>query len=117
MALVTNRFQLMSNYAAQVMKRVCDDEARKTENNILRKQIKRVRKLMTRDDALIDETSRIKLETALSNYKTLDTVYQFKQSLHDIWHKTAASQEQRLHAIQEWCHFFYQYCQQSVYVR
>ncbi len=104
MALVTNRFQLMANYAAQVMKRVCDDEVRKTEDGALRQQIKRVRKLMTRDDTLIDETSRRNLETTLSNNKTLDTVYEFKKSLHDIWHKTTESQEQRLTAILEWCH-------------
>ncbi len=104
MALVTNRFQLMANYAAQVMKRVCDDEVRKTEDGSLRLQIKRVRKLMTRDDTLIDETSRHNLETTLSNNKTLDTVYEFKKSLHDIWHKTTESQEQRLAAIIEWCH-------------
>ncbi len=104
MALVTNRFQLMSNYAHQVMKQVCDDEVKKTENGVLRKQIKRVRKLMTRDDTLIDEPSRRKLEATLSNNQTLDTVYEFKQSLHNIWHKTAESHEQRLQAILEWCH-------------
>jgi len=103
MALVTNRFQVMSNYAGEVMKRVCDDEVRKTEDGVLRSQIKRVRKLMTRDDALIDETSRRNLETTLSQNKTLDTVYEFKQSLQEIWHKTTASQEQLLQAILEWC--------------
>ena len=103
MALVTNRFQVMSNYARQVMKQVYKEEVSKTEDGMLRSQLKRVRKLLTRDDSLIDATARERLQSALAQSKALDTAYEYKQRLLEIWQKTADSQEQLLQAIQEWC--------------
>jgi stearoyl-CoA desaturase (delta-9 desaturase) len=31
-------------------------------------------------------------------------VYAYRQRLQEIWQKTTASQEQLVHALQEWCH-------------
>ena len=104
MALVTNRFQVMSNYARQVVKNVYKEEVTRTEDGVLRFQLKRARKLLTRDSFLMDPTSKENLAKALSSHQTLDTVYEFRQRLEAIWQKTADSQEQLLVAIQEWCH-------------
>jgi stearoyl-CoA desaturase (delta-9 desaturase) len=103
MALVINRFQVMSNYARQVMKSVYKEEVRRTEDGILRFQLKRARKLLTRDNFLMDPTSQKNLAAALSRHQTLDTVYEFRQRLEGIWQKTTDSQEQLLIALQEWC--------------
>ena len=103
-ALVANRFQVMSNYARQVVKNVYKDEVTRTEDGILRYQLKRARKLLTRDRFLMDPTAKANLAKALSSHQALDTVYEFRQRLEAIWHKTADSQEQLLVAIQEWCH-------------
>jgi len=104
MALVTNRFQVMSNYARQVVKNVYKEEVNRTEDGILRFQLKRARKLLTRDSFLMDATAKENLAKALSKHQALDTVYEFRKSLEEIWQKTADSQEQLLVAIQEWCH-------------
>lgn len=103
MALVTNRFQVMSNYARQVIKSVYKEEVQRTEDGILRFQLKKVRKLLVRDNFLMDTTAREKLATALSQHKALDTAYEFRQRLEAIWQKTTDSQEQLLAALQEWC--------------
>jgi len=103
MALVTNRFEVMSNYARQVMKCVYKEEVKRTEDGLLRFQLKRARKLLTRDNFLMDPTSQKNLATALSRHQTLDTVYEFRQRLEEIWQKTTDNQEQLLAAIQEWC--------------
>ena len=104
MALVANRFQVMSNYARQVVKNVYKEEVTRTDDGVLRYQLKRARKLLTRDSFLMDPTSKENLARALSSHQTLDTVYEFRQRLEAIWQKTAANQEQLLVAIQEWCH-------------
>ncbi len=104
MALVTNRFQVMSNYARQVVKNVYKEEVTRTDDGVLRFQLKRARKLLTRDSFLMDPTSKENLAKALSSHQSLDTVYEFRQRLEAIWQKTADSQEQLLAAIQEWCH-------------
>jgi len=103
MALVTNRFQVMSNYARQVVKNVYKEEVTRTPDGVLRFQLKRARKLLTRDSFLMDPTSKENLAQALSSHQALDTVYEFRQRLEAIWQKTADSQEQLLDAIQEWC--------------
>ncbi|MDT8405587.1 fatty acid desaturase [Sulfuriflexus sp.] len=103
MALVTNRFQVMSDYARDVMKQVYKEEVRKTRNSALRRQLKRARKCLARNEALIDEKSRMRLHFVLSQNKALDTVYEYKQRLQKIWASTTASQEQLLKDIQEWC--------------
>jgi len=103
MALVANRFQVMSNYARQVVKNVYKEEVTRTRDGVSRFQLKRARKLLTRDSFLMDPTSKENLAKALSSHQTLDVVYDFRQRLEAIWQKTADSQEQLLAAIQEWC--------------
>jgi stearoyl-CoA desaturase (delta-9 desaturase) len=103
MALVTNRFQVMSDYAREVVKQVYKEEVRKTSNSALRRQLKRARKFLARNEALIDDKARLSLQSALSQSKALDTVYEYKQRLLNIWASTTASQEQLLKDIQEWC--------------
>lgn len=101
-ALVTNRFTVMSNYARKVMKRVYKDEIAKADAGV-RGSLKRAKALLSRDDLLIDDSARKQLDEALSDSKTLETVYTFRKQLQDIWQKTAASHDQLLHALQEWC--------------
>jgi stearoyl-CoA desaturase (delta-9 desaturase) len=101
-ALVTNRFAVMSSYARQVMKRVYKDEVL-TADSTSRMLLKRARRLLSRDDILIDEAGRKDLDLVLAESKTLETVYDFRKQLQDIWMKTAASHEQLLQALQEWC--------------
>ena len=104
MALVANRFQVMSDYASEVMKQVYKEEVRKTNNSVLRRQLKRARKFLSRNEALIDETAKLRLQFVLSQNKALDTAYEYKQRLMDIWASTTASQEQLVKDIQDWCH-------------
>jgi len=101
-ALVTNRFAVMSNYARQVMKRVYKDEV-SSADSASRDALKRAKRLLSSDDILIDEAGRKDLELALADSKTLETVYAFRKQLQEIWMKTADTHEQLLQALQEWC--------------
>jgi stearoyl-CoA desaturase (delta-9 desaturase) len=101
-ALVTNRFSVMSNYARQVMKRVYKDEV-STADSAHRDMLKRAKDLLSKDDILIDDASRQELDKVLAESNTLQTVYAFRKQLQEIWMKTAANNEQLLQALQEWC--------------
>jgi stearoyl-CoA desaturase (delta-9 desaturase) len=103
MAIITNRLQIMSTYAKNVMVRAYKDEVRdqKTSNPSLIKDAKR---LLVRDEFLMDEKQKLSLKEILDNNTTLQTVYAYRQRLQEIWQKTTASQEQLVHALQEWCH-------------
>jgi len=103
MAIITNRLQIMSTYAKNVMVKVYKDEVRdsSTSNPGL---IKGAKRLLIRDEFLMDEKQKHSLKEILDNNTTLQTVYAYRQRLQEIWQKTTASQEQLVHALQEWCH-------------
>lgn len=101
-AVVTNRFQVLSCYGRDVVGRVWRDEARRRRHEGLRLS-RRARRLLLRDEALIDERAKRQLETVLGTSETLRTVYRFKVALQALWHRSAVSNEHLLQGLQEWC--------------
>jgi stearoyl-CoA desaturase (delta-9 desaturase) len=65
---------------------------------------RRARRLLLRDESLIDEQGRRQLDSILSGNQHLETVYRFKQNLQELWRRSAESNEHLLHSLQEWCH-------------
>ncbi|MGH8832516.1 MAG: DesA/ISL3 alpha bundle tail domain-containing protein [Polaromonas sp.] len=61
------------------------------------------RKLLVRDESLLDEVSKSVLERVLRASQSLETVYSHKQRLQEIWKGSNLGQESLLHALQEWC--------------
>ncbi len=59
---------------------------------------------MVREPRLLDDAARDRLDRALEQSQALKTVYGMKQKLADIWQRSATTQEQLIHALQEWCH-------------
>ena len=57
-----------------------------------------------REPALLDDASRTRLQTALAYSTRLSTVYTMKEKLADIWQRSASTQENLRHAIEDWCH-------------
>jgi stearoyl-CoA desaturase (delta-9 desaturase) len=105
-AVITARFQVMSHFAREVMQNVHREELKKADRADYESWalLKRTKRLMVRETALLDETSRHRLHKVLEQNGTLNTVYTMKQKLQDIWQRSATTQENLLHALQEWCH-------------
>ena len=105
-AVITARFVVMAQFAREVMARVHRDELRnldpsdKTRLTLL----KPVRRLMVREPRLLDEAARARLQKALEQNQTLNTVYAMKQKLADVWQRSATTQENLIQALQDWCH-------------
>jgi stearoyl-CoA desaturase (delta-9 desaturase) len=68
-----------------------------------RKVYRRARRLLVLEGARLDEQARRGLEQVLAQSKKLETVYQFRERLRDLWERTAPSQEALLKSLQEWC--------------
>ncbi len=102
-AVVSNRFQVMAQYSKQVMARVHKDELRRADS-WERTVLRRAKRLLSRDESLMDEDARQNLASVLEQNQQLHTVYHFKQRLQSIWKRSTATQEDLLHALQEWCH-------------
>jgi len=105
-AVITARFVVMAQFAREVMTRVHRDEIRNLGPNdkSLLTLLKPVRRLMVREPRLLDEASRTRLQKALAQNQTLQTVYAMKQKLADVWQRSATTQENLIQALQDWCH-------------
>jgi stearoyl-CoA desaturase (delta-9 desaturase) len=96
-ALFTNRFQLMSNYAKEVIVPVFKQSA-------ARSQLPgRIKQLMIREECLVDENGKQSLAKAFDACKEIKVVYEYKQRLQHIWTHTTATQKELLEAVQLWC--------------
>lgn len=104
-AVIGNRFQVMARFTREVMHRVHREELEKTDRMDSEKwrMLKRARRLMAREAALLNEEMRTRLDRALANNARLQTVYAMKEKLQDIWRRSAATQEHLLHALEDWC--------------
>ncbi|MDH5633580.1 MAG: fatty acid desaturase [Gammaproteobacteria bacterium] len=104
-AIITNRFQIMARFAKEVLRHVHKEELQKADRNDRKTwlSLKHARKLMTREQSLLDERSRAILRQALEQYHNLRTVYTMKQKLQHIWDRSATTQEHLMQAIEDWC--------------
>jgi stearoyl-CoA desaturase (delta-9 desaturase) len=55
------------------------------------------------DSKTLQEHEREKLIQVLSNAKTLDKVYTMREELAEIWQRSAASTEELVRQLEDWC--------------
>jgi stearoyl-CoA desaturase (delta-9 desaturase) len=105
-AVINGRFQIMAQFAREVLKNVHREELKKLDKSDRASWnlIKKARGLMVSDTVLLDESARKRLSEALALNQRLQTVYAMKQKLVDIWNARAATQEHLVKALQDWCH-------------
>ena len=101
-AIATNRFQVMARYAQEVIARVNKEEVNKAasaDRGLLRK----VRPLLVREESLINADAKRDLAAALLRSDKLNTVYEFKHRLQELWQRSSENQEGLVHQLQDWC--------------
>lgn len=101
-AILTNRFQVMARYSREVIVPVLKEEHRRA-GRASYALLNRVRKILIREQSLVDPAGQEKLAQVLENHGSLNIVYQFRLKLQSIWAKSAASPGELLESLQEWC--------------
>ena len=101
-AVVSNRFHIMKLYGKKVIKPVIRDAQQKTDH-IGQKLLQRSRKLMIREDIEPGVRGQETINYVIQQYRSLATVYRFKQQLRKIWTHAANSQTNRVQRLQAWC--------------
>ena len=101
-AVVKNRFEVMAHYAQDVVSPVWMNECRRARDASAT-YLKRARKPLVRNDALLTERDRQVLNQALDSSEDLQLVYSYKARLLRIWEEAGTNQESVLHALQTWC--------------
>lgn len=103
-AVVANRFQVMARYSKDVMARVLKEEERQTDASSPRRSLlRRARAAVRREGAPPEVTGSSQLDSVFQESETLRTVQQYKERLQAIWKQSAATREQRLNALRDWC--------------
>jgi stearoyl-CoA desaturase (delta-9 desaturase) len=101
-AVLSNRFQVMGQFARTVLLQVHREEVSKLDGDE-RHLLVRAKPLLGRDESMLSEDAKARLDTALEQSDTLATVYRYKQSLKAIWLERSASQERLVQSLKEWC--------------
>lgn len=102
-AVVSNRFQIMSHYYKRVMRPILKDEKRISENKGEKHLFQRAGRLLRLQDSLLSPRAKSRLQALLASHEQLQMVYNYRQSLQNIWLKTATSQKELVEALQHWC--------------
>ena len=92
----------MKLYGNRVIKPVLL-EAHKKADHIGQKMLQRSRKLMIREDLQPGVRAQETIDKVLSQYRSLATVYKFKQQLKKIWTHTSTNGANRVQRLQSWC--------------
>lgn len=103
-AVISNRFQVMSNYYKQVIRPILQQEKRAHRGISSEKRLfQRAGSLLRREENLLSPRASTRLQLLLSRYEKLRLVYTHRQSLQSLWKKTAASQKELVESLQQWC--------------
>jgi len=101
-AVVRDRYHVLTLYGRKVIRPVVRAE-RRTSQGAGRALLRRVRKLMIREDITLDARARATLNEVLQNSQTLETVYRFKAQLKTLWTHTANDGACRVERLKSWC--------------
>ena len=103
-AVVSNRFQVMSDYYTRVVCPILKNvKEGHRENKQDRKLFQRAGVLLRRQESLLSPRANSHLQSLLDRNEQLRVVYTYRQSLQNIWLKTATSQKELIDALQQWC--------------
>lgn len=100
-AFLGHRLQVMDQYWRRVVLPVYSESKQKAASTS-RDLFKSARKLLVRDEHIIDNKQRAQLMSLLDVDSALKTIYDFRCKLWDIWQKSAANQTELLESLKAW---------------
>ena len=101
-AVVVGRMHVMRTYARQVTLPVLQAELARADRHY-RRLLARARKALVREESRIDERARARRDAALRANASLQTVYEYRRRLQQLFTQRGWTQEALVSALQEWC--------------
>mgnify|MGYP001106099384 CR=1 FL=1 len=94
-AVIAARLLVLASYGRQVIVPTLRQELHRADLA--------ARRLLLRNEALLDESGRRRLERVLAENPQLRTVYEFRRRLQQVWDRSATTHEALLRNLQTWC--------------
>jgi stearoyl-CoA desaturase (delta-9 desaturase) len=101
-AVVSNRYRILKLYGRKVIRPIVRAE-RRVSHGEERTLLRRVRKLMSREGAVLNERQQAVLNKVLECNQTLDTVFRFKTQLKALWGHDTGGGAKRVERLRVWC--------------
>ena len=107
-AMVTSQLHIMADYAHKVTLPTFHAELPSFDGAYkkagkYKKLVNQMRTALVREDSRMKPKHREHLQELLQNSEPLETVYEFRRKLQDLWKQTHASHEKMIQAIMQWC--------------
>jgi stearoyl-CoA desaturase (delta-9 desaturase) len=97
-AVIVNRMHVLRDYSRNVTLPVFRIEFAAAKGKLSSS----IKKLLIREPVLLDATAKSKLNAALANNQTLQTVHEFRERLRVMWNGSTMSNEKLLQHLKEW---------------
>ncbi len=101
-AVIHNRFQVMALYRKTVVSPMVA-QAKTTADANGRAVLNKAKTLLSKIPHTLDPKTRLSLEAILNQNPSLDTIYQYKIQLQQIWERTSMSKAEMTEQLSEWC--------------
>lgn len=101
-AIISSKLHIMADYAQSVTLPTFKKEIPSIDfryKNLLHQ----MRKALVCEDSRLKPLHRECLQDLLQNNETLQTVYEFRRKLQELWNETYATHERLIQAIIQWC--------------
>ena len=102
-ALANDRFNVMAKFGANVVRPLVRAQYRENLANRSRRQLRRAKFLICRDDNVLSESQQRRLVELTDRFPALDTVYALRVRLSEVWAKRTGSKAEIYDAMREWC--------------
>lgn len=99
-AIIVNRMHVLRDYTKQVTLPVFRKERAIAASDAT---LKKAKILLVRQPKLLDDTAKHRLSEILSKNAALETVYEFREKLRELWSGANVSNDKLLAQLKEWC--------------
>lgn len=101
-AVFANRLHVMASYARTVTWPMLKQH-KLSASVACSVTYRKLKSLLARDQRMMDERARNELNAVLNSSDQLNTVYQFRLQLQQVWERTATSHDHLVQALKDWC--------------
>lgn len=101
-AVIVSRMHVVACYAQEVVKPVSKAELCTTKRSC-RAMYRHTQRLLIKERSRLEPAAQARLQTILDKNQALQTVYQFRERLVELWERSATNQEALLKRLQDWC--------------
>jgi stearoyl-CoA desaturase (delta-9 desaturase) len=104
-SVMANRYEVMAKYAKSLKATYREEIAqlRQRMPGIGKVDLKRVKRWLLADATVLSEQEKLKLGLVIRTSRKLDIAYSLRQDLIAIWQRSAATKEQMVKDLEDWC--------------